>query len=253
MSADLAAPPRTARRVSPTWRALAAGGPARPPLDPAALAALPAPARRWLTRAVAADRPAAATTLLAMHGRILIGAWRPFTARQVITAGRGYVWAATARFGPVPVLGYDRCADGAGEMRWRLAGVVPVMSAADEDVRRSAAGRLAAEIVLTPGGALDPCVRWQAVDEHRALATVDGAEHAVTIEVDEDGTVRSVRLPRWGDPTGRGPALHEFVVRCDGDREHDGIRLPARFSAGWRVDGDVAVSFEAEIDAASTR
>ncbi len=250
-------PPRAARRVSATWHALATGDPGRPPVDPAVVAALPDPARRWLTRAAAPGLPARDTVVLAMHGRIRVGRWCPFTARQVIAARRGYVWAANPRLGPVPMQGYDLYADGAGAMRWRLAGVVPLVTADGADVSRSAAGRLAAEIVLTPAAALGPGVRWEPVDAERAVARVTvagtGAEYPVTVEVDPAGALRSVRLPRWGDPAGRGYAEHEFVVRCAGEHQANGYRLPARFTAGWTVDGAVVPFFEAEVDAATFR
>lgn len=245
--------PRAARRVAAVWRALATPEPGGGPTAPVVSGSLPAPAHRWVARAVAPGRASCGTAVLAMHGRIRIGDWRAFTARQVIAAGRGYVWAATARFGPVPVLGYDRYSGGTGEMRWRLAGLVPVMSADGRDVTRSAAGRLAGEIVLTPGAALGPGVRWEALDHDRAVAhvTVAGTEHPVTIEVDDGGVLRSVRLPRWGDPAGDGYGLHEFVVRCAGEREHDGVRLPARYVAAWQVHGRETPFFEAEIDTAT--
>ena len=37
-------------------------------------------------------------------------------------------------------------------MRWRLAGAIPIVSAEGPDVTRSAAGRLASEIVVAPTG-----------------------------------------------------------------------------------------------------
>lgn len=246
-------PPRSARRVAATWRRLAAPTAERtglPDLD-----ALPDPVRRWLSRAVAPGAPTSSGVVLEMSGRIRVGVWRAFTARQVIAADRGYVWAADARFGRLPVLGYDRYevggahddgrddggADGGGsaEMRWRLAGLLPVVTERGDDVRRSAAGRLAGELVLNPGAALAPHVRWEAVDDARARARVrlGGDEHVVTVDVDEAGVVRSARLPRWGDPAGSGAAMHEFVARCSGDRSFGDYRLPAHVEAGWDLDG----------------
>ena len=71
-------------------------------------------------------------------------------ARQVLAPPRGFVWAATARFIGIPVIGFDRLSSGSGQMRWRLGGLVPVVSATGPDVTRSAAGRLAGETVLVP-------------------------------------------------------------------------------------------------------
>lgn len=247
-------PPRAARRVAATWRRLAtpAGTPRSfwPVSDP-----LPSPVQRWLTRAVAPDAPTSSAAVLEMSGRIRVGSWRAFTARQVLAADRGFVWAAVARFGAFPVLGYDAYAqdEDVAEMRWRLAGVLPVATASGEDVRRSAAGRLAGELVLNPGAALAPHVRWEAVDHVHARAHValGGAEHVATVAVDDDGTLRSVRLPRWGDPDGTGSALHEFEARCTGDRTFTGYRLPAHVAAGWDLDAPGSEPFiEFDVDGA---
>ena len=111
---------------------------------------LPEPARRYLTHVIAAGTPLWQSVQVSMTGRIKLGGWRPFTARQVVAGSRGYIWAASARLFGVPVFGYDRLSAGTAEMRWRLSDLLPVVSAHGPDVARSAAGRLASEIVLIP-------------------------------------------------------------------------------------------------------
>ena len=111
---------------------------------------LPEPAVRYLDHALAGRDRLPAAVRLRMHGHIRIGAWRPFTAEQVIVPGRGMVWRAEARFLGLPVRGYDRIVDGHGEMRWKLLGMVPVVAAAGDDVTRSARGRMAGEAVWLP-------------------------------------------------------------------------------------------------------
>jgi hypothetical protein len=85
-----------------------------------------------------------------MTGEIkLNGTWRSFRAAQ-LSSRSGYIWAATLRVAGLPVQGYDRFTGTTGEMRWRVLGLFPLVKAAGHDVSRSAAGRLAAEVVLTP-------------------------------------------------------------------------------------------------------
>jgi hypothetical protein len=85
-----------------------------------------------------------------MHGRLRLGRWRYFTAQQSITPPERFVWAAQTRVAGLPVRGYDRYVGGAGEMHWRLLGLVPMLSGGGPDITRSAAGRLAGESVLMP-------------------------------------------------------------------------------------------------------
>jgi len=122
--------------------------------DPAMISGFPEPAHRWLRHAIAPGTPLWGSVELTMHGRIKLGRWRPFTARQVLSPPGGYTWAATARLAGLPVTGYDRLSSGAGEMRWRLLRLFPVLTAAGPDITRS--GRLT-EIRVNrwgnPGGA----------------------------------------------------------------------------------------------------
>jgi hypothetical protein len=73
-----------------------------------------------------------------MQGRIKLGSWRPFHARQVLAPTAGYVGAASTRFHGLPVVGYDRYIR-TGEMRWLLCGMLPVVRETGAEVTLSAA------------------------------------------------------------------------------------------------------------------
>jgi hypothetical protein len=110
-----------------------------------------APGREVVQHSIREGTPLARTAWLRMRGHIRLGStWRTFTATQLLAPGAGFIWAATAQFIGVPVLGYDKYFDGAGEMRWRLGGLVPVIAASNAEISTGAAGRLAAESVLAP-------------------------------------------------------------------------------------------------------
>jgi hypothetical protein len=224
--------PATVRR---DWEELAARPAWGEAFTPGLAAHLPVPVRRWIERAIPVGTPLWQTMELHLRGTIKLRAWVPFDARWLLAPPDGFVWAATARLGPVPIRGFDRFTRGAGEMRWKLAGIVPVMTAADADTSRSAAGRLASEFFFNPALALSPAVRWEPLDATRALARIDvgGWTHEVTVAVSDEGSVESVSLPRWGDPDRTGHRLVPFGAVSLGERTFDGVRLPARFRAGW--------------------
>ena len=163
--------------------------------------------------------------------------------------GAGFVWAAVVGRFPMRITGHDRYENGAGDMRWRLLGAIPVMSASGDDVTRSAAGRLAGESVLCPSALAAPGVPWRALDDRRATATlvVDALATDVTIAVGDDGRLREVTspagrarrrgLPRGGLPGGlrrgaplRRPHDHVAAARRLGRRAWVGRRrvLPRR-------------------------
>ncbi|HTI34101.1 MAG TPA: DUF6544 family protein, partial [Miltoncostaea sp.] len=217
---------------------------------PARQEELPPAAARWLARAVRPGAEGLRHAELTMHGEILAGRWRPFRARQVIDAGDAFTWSATAGRGPLAIRGWDRYADGAGGMRWRVLGV-PVVRADGPDVSRSAAGRLAGETVLCPPFALGDEVRWSAgADDGHATFTVGIGpwRHDVTVAVDPEGGLRAVDMVRWGDPDGTGFGPHDFHVEFAGAVSAMGVTIPGALRAGWRdADGAVRDFFRATI------
>ena len=202
-----------------------------PPTRPVAL---PAPVVRWW-RHVLGDAPAPTRAKLTMHGEIRLGRWRPFTAVQLLTP-KGLVWAARVGRWPLRITGADRYIEGVGTMNWRLAGLLPVLNAGGPDITRSAAGRHAAELVaLLPGAVGEPTLRWLELDETTARARVahGTSTHEVTIRVDEVGALRTVSLPRWGNPDGGAFAEHRFGVDFADEVTFGGITMPRTLRAGW--------------------
>ncbi len=236
------------------WHQLQSSPP-RAPVDRGVLSALPDPIRRWARHTIGAREHVPSVVRLDMHGAIKLGRWQPFSARQVLTE-RGFIWGATAGRFPLRISGFDRYTAGTGQMRWKLFGVLPVMAAAGRDIDRSAAGRHAGETMVLPGGALADTVEWQPGDHHHATATVtDGwYTHHVTVEIDDHGALRSVTLPRWGNPD-KGPyAEHTFGVELGEERPFDGYLMPTRWRAGWWFGTDrwsEGEFFRATIDAAT--
>ena len=208
--------------------------------DPASLAALPAPVRRWLTHAIAPGSPLRCSAELRTHGQIRIGRWLPYQARWVLAPPAGFVWAATARAAGVPINGFDRYTRGSGQMRWRLLGRLPVLSAEGTDVTRSAAGRLAGEFVFCPAAALSPAVSWEPLDEHRAVASFALGEFVqrVTLRVAASGAVESVSMLRWGDPDGDGFGEYPFGADITAEASFDGFTVPSRARVGWHYGTD---------------
>jgi len=238
------------------WKRLAAGGPPPEPFDPDMVVDLPEPARRWLAHAIAPGTPLWRSVELEMHGTIKIKGWRPFTATQVIAPPEGYIWAARASVYGLPVTGYDRLSSGSGEMRWRLLGVVPVVTASGPDLFRSAAGRLASEIALLPTAF--QMAAWRLGDApDTAVATWQiGAESIdVALHVAPDGRLLDVLLQRWSDAGGAFGYV-PFGVACEQERTFDGVTIPSDIRAGWWWGTDREAEgafFRAEITSATHR
>ncbi|MFZ2527265.1 MAG: DUF6544 family protein [Rhodococcus sp. (in: high G+C Gram-positive bacteria)] len=248
--------PRSARPVRRDWDALGSVPQSTHRFDHGQAEDLPPAAQRWLRHTLEPGVPLAHAVQLTMRGRIKLGSWRPFRATQILVPGVGFVWAATARVGCVPVLGYDRYTDGHGEMNWKLGGLVPVMSASSADITASAVGRLAAEFVFAPS-AFDQAT-WHDSGSDAAIATWRIGTHTETVclEFIGDGHLIAVHSDRWGSPNGEPFGRYPFGVDIESETSFGGITIPSRFRAGWWC-GTTRWSegefFRAEITAAAFR
>jgi len=199
---------------------------------PDSLSGLPEGPRRYLEHAIAPGTPLASAVRLRMHGEIKLGGWLPFTAEHVIHWPRGSIWKATVRRGGMPIRGFDRLVDGQAAMRWKLFGLIPVMTAAGPDITRSGAGRMMAESVWLPPALLPPEASWGAQQVHLVVAgeTVD-----LKLEVDGQGRLNALRLSRWGNPEGKDFRYVDFGGVVEDEATFAGYTVPSRVRIGYHA------------------
>ena len=252
------APPAVNRSLRAEWAELADLPVTSERFDVDQTGDLPEPARRWLTHVIAPGTPLYRGVQLRMRGQIKIGTWRRFTARQVLAPPAGFIWAASTRTAGLPVTGFDRYLSGTGQMRWRLAGLVPVMTAAGPDVSRSAAGRLAGEATcwLPTSFRSAHWIAGPKADTAVATWTIDGEDETVRIRVGPDGGLSEVSMQRWGNPDGQPFGRYPFGVAVEAERTFADVRIPSVIRAGWGWGTgrqDAGEFFRAEITDATFR
>ena len=224
-----------------TWHELE---PDRPPtecFDASMVAEFPEPARRWLMHAISPGTPLWQSVLLEMRGHLRIAAWLPFTAVQLHSPPYGYVWAARAHAGPIPIIGYDRYSGDDGEMHWGLFGRIPVVRASGADLVRAAAGRAAIDAMFVPTTFIGSNVIWS---EGRTRDTVVAEWHIggfvqrCELTVATDGSLRKVSMPRWAQPKGEEWGEYPFGGFLEDEIECAGIRVPKLARVGYFIDTD---------------
>jgi hypothetical protein len=191
--------------------------------------------QHYLRHAIAAGTPLASAVRLTMHGEIKLKGWNAFKAQEVIHWGRGFMWRATVRMGWAFIRGEDGFADGTGAMRWKLFGVVPVVSASGSDVTRSAAGRVNIESIWLPSALCSTDVAWTGTDDchFRSRFFAHGEAADISYVVDSHGRLRSVSMPRWGNAGNRPFEYVAFGGTVEEERSFGGYTLPTRMRAGW--------------------
>lgn len=218
------------------WNSAPPGGGA---FDPASLAALPEPVRRYLMHAIAPGTPLASAVRLRMHGEIRLKRWLPFSAEEVICWNRGFIWQASVRMGALTIRGSDRYVDGQGAMSWKLFGLVPFITASGVDITRSAAGRVNMECVWLPSVLCRKDVSWSAPDASHIHASfaAHGEPAALDFTIDDSGALKSISMPRWGNPGVNSEAAKFRYATFGGffEREENfgGYSIPTRLRLGW--------------------
>lgn len=200
---------------------------------------LPAPVQRHLSMAIRPGTGIVPAVSLRMHGRIKIGRWLPFRARQVLNPHTGFLWAA--RTAGV-IVGSDRYFGGAGGMDWKVAGLFTLVHEEGPDATKSAAGRGGAEAVWVPTALLPRFgVTWSAADEtHLSVRhTLGTTPIEVKYSLDSDGLIRSLVFERWGDPSNTGTfAWYPFGGEITDYRAFNGLSIPSAGRLGWHFGTD---------------
>ncbi|MCA9558694.1 MAG: hypothetical protein KC583_09030, partial [Myxococcales bacterium] len=162
-------------------------------------------------------------------------AWLPFRAEQTFVAPTpGFVWVVEVR-GPagLPLRGVDRYLDGRGGMRIEVAGLFPIVDAAGPTIDQGTLVRFLAETIWFPSAALEPYLRWEAVDDHavRARVAYGGVEAAGVFHVDDAGDPVRFEARRYRDDV-----LTDWIVENDpaSFATLDGVRVPTRSTITWR-------------------
>jgi hypothetical protein len=247
---------RFGRRVAREVRDMWAGSAEARRIEHERLEALPGPVRRYLNKALG-RREIAPRTVRLRHGGTfrpsLDGNWLRIRGEQYFAADPpGFVWWGRVLVAPgLWIEARDRSVGGAGNMFIVAESTVTLANSVGPELDQGGLLRLLGEMMWFPTALLDDrYVRWSAVDDRRAGATlnVGGREVAGTFEFGEDGLPALFTADRYRDVGGGQAVLTRFSGRSSDYREVDGLLVPHRVVAAWHVDGQESAyaAFEVE-------
>ena len=217
--------------------------PATPRYDARELAGLPAPVQRYF-RTVLTDGQAIVAAARVDHvGTFNVGEttdqWKPFTSRQrVVTRRPGFVW--DGRVVTLPGLAvhvHDAYVAGTGILHPAFLGLFTLIDLRGSgDVAQGELMRFFAEAAWYPTALLpSQGVRWDAVDERSARATlVDGAiSLTLLFRFDEQGLIETVRSEARGRTVAKTIVMTPWEGRWSNYQVRDGMRVPTAGEVAW--------------------
>ncbi len=214
---------------------------------PQVLDSLPAPVRRYLAHVLPADHRNLRLATYTQTGQLRtdprIDRWSAFVATQVISPDTSeFLWNARVSVAPLlHVRVRDSLLQGQGAGQVTLLSAIPVASASGGlEMDSGALHRFLAEAVWYPTALLpSPRLRWQAIDDSRALATLANGTTTVSLEFrfNADNEVTGIHTPgRWGRFDGEyRQAAWEGKFRHY--VRHQGVLIPSEGEVGWYIDG----------------
>ncbi|PSB14314.1 hypothetical protein C7B61_12000 [filamentous cyanobacterium CCP1] len=230
--------------VMQVWHILKTEAPFGERFSPEMIANQPEPVQRYFLHAIAPGTPIAGSVHLKMQGSFRLAPdkdWIPMQAEEIL-ATRGFVWKATAGQGIMQMRGADYYTRGDGQMRFSLWGLIPVVTAHNPDVTRSAIGRWIGEYFWLPSALLpQQGVSWKAIDDHTIQASLkaDGEAITLTYVIDQQGKLLRSSFDRWGNQTEDGHYTKiPFGGEYPAEQTFGGYTIPSQVNAGWRIGTD---------------
>jgi len=219
----------------------------RPPtparFDARELVGLPAPVQRYFRAVLNDGAPIVAAARVEHAGTFNMGEaadqWKPFTSHQrVVTRSPGFVWDGKVAMLPgLPVRVHDAYVSGEGILRPAILGLFTLV-----DLRGSGAVaqgelmRFFAEAAWYPTALLpSQGVRWEAVDEQSARATLVDGPLSVTMifRFDSKGLMASGRAEARGRTVGGKVILTPWEGRWSNYQMHSGMKVPMTGEVAW--------------------
>jgi hypothetical protein len=232
---------RGTRKLRAALEAARVPGPARH--DARELEGLPPPVQRFFRAVLTDGQPLVAALSVDQAGTINMSAsgqqWKPFTARQrIVTRRPGFDWDARIMMLPgVPVHIHDAYVAGVGTLHGEVLGLLPVADVPNSpDLARGELMRFLAEAAWYPTALLpSQGVRWEAVDEQSARATLsDGAiSVTMTFRFHPEGPIDTVRAESRGRMVAGKTTTLPWQGRFWDYAEREGMRVPLQGEVAW--------------------
>jgi hypothetical protein len=205
---------------------------------------LPPPVRNWLEKSGIVGKPAIRKAHMEQVFEMKLKPeqknWFRADAEQFFsTYPPAFVWTAEMQIMPfLGAFGRDKFIDGKGEMLFKLLSIFPVANDGyNPQVNESALQRFLGEIIWIPSAALEDYVAWEMIDDNSAKATVSykGTSGSGVFTFNDSGELVKFTAMRF---MGSGPEAKrmEWFVSALETKEMNGIRIPVRCSATWRLE-----------------
>jgi hypothetical protein len=204
---------------------------------------LPEPVQRYFRRVLKEGQPIVSAVTIDMTGSFNMSSttesWKPFASRQrVVTSRPGFLWDARIRIAPfLSARVVDSYIAGEGLLHASVLGLFTVAKAqGGGEIARGEFMRFFAESAWYPTVLLpSQGVRWEALDEHSAAASITDGALTLTLlfRFNGAGLIDSVRAEARGGLVGDTIVNMPWECSLADYQGRDGMIVPLAGEAAW--------------------
>jgi hypothetical protein len=206
------------------------------------LSGLPAPVQNWLMNSGVIGKQKIQSVRLkqvgSMRSKPEQKRWSAMHAEQYFRIDEpSFIWQAKMNLMPmITVDARDKYVNGKGEMKIMVLSLIPIANSIGYQVDQGSLQRYLAEICWFPTAALNRYIKWQAIDSlsARATLTYKGSSGSAIFHFSEKGDILACNADRYMS-TGNGASLEKWEVRSTEYGVMNGIRIPVKSEATWKL------------------
>lgn len=144
-------------------------------------------------------------------------------------------------FGIIPFEGRDKYLNGQGNMLGKLLKKITLFDVTGAEMDVSVAVTYLSEALIVPACALQPYIKWEAIDQNHAKARIDyrGVKAEGIFTFNDKGEFTKFETDDRYMNTGNGNEKHRWTAEASHYIDKRSIKIPSSLKANWNLpDGD---------------
>lgn len=204
---------------------------------------LPDPVSNWLRTTGVLNKPEIQTVWVKQRALMKMKPeqkeWHNAAAQQyVVTHDPSFIWTVEMDMSPlVKIKGRDKFVDGRGEMLIKMNSLINVVNEKGPQMDEGTLQRFLGELVWYPSVAVSPYIEWEEMDDYSARATMkwNGVTGSGIFYFDKEYNFIKFEALRYMGNKEDAPK-YPWIITVDDYAVFDGIKVPSRMQATWKLD-----------------
>uniref|UniRef100_A9A722 Uncharacterized protein n=1 Tax=Methanococcus maripaludis (strain C6 / ATCC BAA-1332) TaxID=444158 RepID=A9A722_METM6 len=198
-------------------------------------------AKKFITHSIENGTKIPKTAILDIEGKMKTkidenSPWNDIYSKE-IRSKEGFVWKTKLKSGPVSLKGADYYFKNNSEINFALYGLIPAVKESNNDITKSAIGRLAIELIVWNPWAVftDKNTEFKEVDSETFSVTfeIDSETVTVYLKIDENGDLKEVYMNRWNKLENGSYGYIPFGGTILDHLGKNGLKIAKTLNVGW--------------------